>query len=111
MFCCVATVASKKVYQGGIVTKINVFFFGTIFWFEHWFHIDLCKIFWVYFCILYDIDNKLGLFKKLGFIHFPINKMFMALMGWGPMKHDLFARCFNIPQKRKEKLANERIDP
>jgi hypothetical protein len=74
---------SKKVCQGAIVAKINVFFFGVVLWFELWFHTDLCKIFWVYFCILYDIDNKLGLLKKPSFPHFPINKMFMALVGWG----------------------------
>jgi hypothetical protein len=26
---------SKILCQGGIVAKINVFFFGAIFWFEH----------------------------------------------------------------------------
>jgi len=92
---------SKKVCQRRIVAKINVFFFGAILWFEHWFHIDLCKIFWVCFCILYDISNKLGLFKKPGFPHLPANKMFVVLVGWGQVRHDPFGGCFNIPKKNK----------
>jgi hypothetical protein len=62
-------------------------------------------MFWVCFCILYDIDNKLGLLKKHGFLHFPTNKMFVVLVGWDQVKQDLFVGCFNIRQERKEKVA------
>jgi hypothetical protein len=54
---------------------------------------------------LYDIDNKSGLLKKLGLPHFPTKKMFVVLVGCGHVKQDSFGGCFNIPQKRKEKVA------
>jgi hypothetical protein len=91
---------SKKVCQGGIVTIINVLFFGAILWFEHLFHTNLCKKHWVYFYILCDNNNKLGLFKKQSFPHFPTNKMFVVLVGWGQVKYDPFAIRFNILQER-----------
>jgi hypothetical protein len=92
---------SKKVCQGGIVAKINVFFFGTILWFEHWFHTDLCKIFWVYFCILY---NKLRLLKNHGFPHFPINKMFYGSSGMGLNEARLVCKMLQHTSKKNLKM-------
>jgi hypothetical protein len=54
---------------------------------------------------LYDIDNKSRLLKKLDFPHFPTNKMFVILVGWGQVRQDPFGGCFNIPQKIKIKVA------
>ncbi len=75
-------------------------YFGFIF--------DLCKIFWVYFCILYDIDNKSGLLKKPRFPHFPINKMFVALVGWGQMIKTRLQDVSTYLKKEKKKL--QRMD-
>ncbi len=86
---------AKRVLQ----QKSMVFFFGVVLQFEHLFHTDLCKKNWVYFCILCDINSKLGSLKKPSFPHFPTNKMFVVLVGWCKVRQDSFAIYFNILQE------------